>query len=78
MGGESGRNVGVTVCPFRHRCMVLLQVKKNGEIGNGSFGEKKKTLKDSAFILTAETAKSSDWGAKEIKARQAKMANPCC
>ena len=55
--------------------MVLLQVKKNGDIGNGSFNEKKKTLKDSAFILTAETAKNSDWGAKEIKARQAKMAN---
>lgn len=54
--------------------MVLLQASKNVLVGNSGFTEKKKVLKDSAFVLTSEVAKSGSWGAAEIKARQGKMA----
>lgn len=54
--------------------MVILQAKKNSQIGNGSFNEKRKTLKESAFLLTAEVAKQSSWGIKEITDRQRQLA----
>jgi hypothetical protein len=54
--------------------MVLLQAKKNALIGNSAFSEKRKHLKDSAFLLTSEVAKCSEWGAKEIKDRQSRLA----
>jgi hypothetical protein len=54
--------------------MVLLQAKKNALIGNSSFSDKRKHLKDSAFVLTSDVAKCSQWGAKEIKERQSKLA----
>jgi len=54
--------------------MVLMQSSKNSLIGNSSFSEKKKVLKESAFILTSEVGKESKWEAKQIKERQAKLA----
>jgi hypothetical protein len=54
--------------------MVLMQASKNCLIGNSAFSEKKKIIKDSAFILTAEIAKESKWEAKQIKERQARLA----
>jgi hypothetical protein len=54
--------------------MVLMQSSKNSLIGNSPFSEKKKVLKDSAFILTAEVGKEAKWEAKQIKDRQAKLA----
>jgi len=54
--------------------MVLMQSSKNNLIGNSPFVEKKKVLKESAFILTADVAKESKWEAKQIKERQAKLA----
>ena len=54
--------------------MVLLQAKANTLIGNSSFAEKKKVLKNSSYSLTQAVAKYDQWGAKEIKDRQAKLA----
>jgi Protein of unknown function (DUF1524) len=54
--------------------MVLLQAKANTMIGNSSFIEKKKVLKSSSYSLTQAVAKYDQWGAKEIKERQAKLA----
>jgi len=54
--------------------MVLLQAKTNAVIGNSGFQEKKKHLKDSAFMLTSAVAKYPSWGSKEIKDRQSKLA----
>lgn len=54
--------------------MVIMQAKKNSMIGNSSFSDKKKELKQSAFLLTSEVAQSSSWGVEEIKERQKKLA----
>ncbi len=54
--------------------MVLLQAKKNALIGNSAFNDKKKHLKESAFVLTAAVAQYATWGVKDIKDRQAKLA----
>ena len=54
--------------------MVLMQASKNNLIGNSSFSEKKKTLKESAYFLTAEVAKEAKWEVKQIKERQARLA----
>lgn len=55
--------------------MALLQVRKNAGIGNGGFEVKKAVLRESAFLLTAETASNSTWGAKEVKERQLRLAS---
>jgi hypothetical protein len=54
--------------------MVLLQAAKNSSIGNKSFPEKRAVLKSSAYLLTAEVGRESDWGVKEINERQKRMA----
>jgi hypothetical protein len=54
--------------------MVLMQASKNSLIGNNSFSEKKKVLKESEFVLTSETAKQSQWEGTQIKQRQARLA----
>jgi hypothetical protein len=54
--------------------LVILQAKKNFAIGNGSFNDKKKTLKESAFLLTSDVARNSSWGVAEITARQKQLA----
>jgi Protein of unknown function (DUF1524) len=52
----------------------LMQSSKNSLVGNSSFAEKKKILKESTFVLTSEVGKESKWEAKQIKDRQAKLA----
>jgi len=54
--------------------MVLLQAKKNSIIGNSSFADKRRILKDSPFILTSEVANCESWGIKEIRERQKRLA----
>jgi len=54
--------------------MVLLQAKVNTLIGNTAFAEKKKVFKQSSYSLTQAVAKYDQWGAKEIKDRQGKLA----
>ncbi|MGC2423318.1 MAG: DUF262 domain-containing HNH endonuclease family protein [Nitrospirota bacterium] len=54
--------------------MVMLQAKKNSMIGNNSFEEKKKVLKDSTFLLTSEVAVYPKWGSEQINDRQKKLA----
>ena len=54
--------------------MVLMQASKNSLIGNSAFSEKRKVLKNSAFILTSEVAGESKWETKQIKDRQARLA----
>ncbi|MGC1130193.1 MAG: DUF262 domain-containing HNH endonuclease family protein [Candidatus Acidiferrales bacterium] len=54
--------------------MVLMQASKNSIIGNSAFSDKKKVLKESAYILTSEVANESKWEAKQIKERQARLA----
>jgi hypothetical protein len=54
--------------------LVLMQASKNTLIGNSAFPEKRKVLKDSAFILTAEVGKESKWEGQQIKERQARLA----
>ena len=55
--------------------MVLLQAKKNVLIGNSPFADKRKVLKQSAFILTAEVGKMTAWKQKSINDRQARLAD---
>jgi hypothetical protein len=55
--------------------LVILQAKQNSIIGNSSFADKRKVLKDSAFILTKEVAKQSSWGVPEIHERQERLAD---
>ena len=54
--------------------LAIFQAKKNSLIGNSAFEEKKKLLKDSAFMLTADVAKYNSWGTKEINERQKELA----
>jgi hypothetical protein len=54
--------------------MAMFQAKKNSLIGNSSFTEKKKSLKESSYSLTSDIAKSGSWGIKEINARQKDLA----
>lgn len=54
--------------------MVLLQAKKNSTIGNAPFSEKRVVLAESSLHLTAEVGAKKKWGAKEIAARQARLA----
>ena len=54
--------------------MAMFQAKKNSLIGNSSFSEKKKSLKESSYSLTSDIAKSGSWGIKEIHARQKDLA----
>jgi hypothetical protein len=54
--------------------MVLLNAKENTEIANKSFADKKPILKRSPFILTADVAKSKEWGSHQIEARQKYLA----
>ena len=54
--------------------LVLLQAKKNVQIGNKSFADKKQVLKDSAFLLTSSVAACDNWGVEEIEDRQKTLA----
>ncbi len=54
--------------------MVILQAKKNSMIGNSPFTEKKKVLKESAFLLTSEVASYDKWDVEQITDRQKNLA----
>jgi hypothetical protein len=54
--------------------LVLLQATVNSEIGNSSFSEKKKHLRESAFYLTSMVATEKEWGPIQIARRQQKLA----
>jgi 3-methyladenine DNA glycosylase AlkD len=55
--------------------LALLSTKKNTDIGNESFAEKRKALADSEFVLTKAIGDCEKWGPAEIDARQAKLAD---
>jgi hypothetical protein len=54
--------------------MVILQAKVNSNIGNRPFAEKKEAFAKSAFNLTADVAKYTQWGEAEIEDRQKGLA----
>ncbi len=54
--------------------LVLLQASKNTLSGNNAFQKKQSVFKDSGFELTNVVGKESQWGPKEIAARQATLA----
>jgi len=54
--------------------MAIFQARKNSLIGNSAFVDKKKLLKESAFLLTSELSKYDSWGPKEINERQKELA----
>lgn len=54
--------------------MVLLQAKKNSQIGNKSFAEKRPVLAASSLVLTSQVGKKKKWGVVEISARQRELA----
>jgi hypothetical protein len=53
----------------------LLRKKENTSIGNKPWSTKQPVLKASSLKLTKEAGNKSDWTAKEIVARQAKLAD---
>jgi len=54
--------------------MALLGPNINAAIGQSSFEEKRPVLADSKITVTSEIATYAEWGATEIKERQAKLA----
>jgi Protein of unknown function DUF262/Protein of unknown function (DUF1524) len=54
--------------------LVLLKASSNSIIGNSAFADKRKVLKESAYLLTAEVGKKKGWGIKEIAERQKRLA----
>jgi hypothetical protein len=54
--------------------LALLSTKKNNEIGNAPFVEKRKILVASEFLLTKLIGDCQAWGPSEIEARQARLA----
>ena len=57
--------------------LVLLKAKKNSTVGNSSFADKRKVLKESAFLLTSEVGKSANWRTKEIPRSPETACNGC-
>lgn len=55
--------------------LALLSVKKNTDIGNETFAEKRKTLSSSEFVLTKAIGDCERWGPAEIDVRQAQLAD---
>ena len=55
--------------------LVLLSSKKNSELGNVSFHDKRATLAASEFVLTQEVGKQDSWGPAQIDERQIKLAD---
>ncbi len=54
--------------------MCLLKAKKNSDIGNSSFSEKKKVYKESSYLLTVQLAELDRWDIKAIEERQKVLA----
>ena len=57
--------------------LVLLKAKNNSTVGNSSFADKRKVLKESAFLLTSEVGKSANWRTKEIPRSPETACNGC-
>jgi hypothetical protein len=55
--------------------LALLSTKKNTDIGNESFDEKRKTFSASEFVLTKSVGDCEKWEAADIDARQTKLAD---
>ena len=55
--------------------MALMQAKKNQDLGNAGFDDKKAVFKDSALVLTKGLALYDKWGPSEVTERQGKLAN---
>jgi hypothetical protein len=54
--------------------MVLLLTKKNENLGNKPFADKKKVLATAPYHFPSTVGKKTDWGTDEIDERQAKLA----
>lgn len=55
--------------------LALLSTKKNTDVGNESFAEKRKILSGSEFVLTRSIGEAEKWGPAEIEARQSTLAD---
>lgn len=55
--------------------LALMKAEKNNDIGNLSFEEKKKTYKESKFLLTAQLSEINVWDTEQIDNRQKVMAD---
>ena len=55
--------------------LVLLGATQNVALGNKTYGEKRRIMQKSPFVLTSQAAENKDWRPEEIEARQAKLAN---
>jgi hypothetical protein len=54
--------------------MVLMKAKKNADLGNKAFAEKKAAYAGSSYLITNQVSEYDKWGIEEIKDRQSKMA----
>jgi hypothetical protein len=55
--------------------LTLLSAKKNVSVANGSFAEKQKVYKDSAYSITSQLEKyGTEFGIEQVKERQAELA----
>ena len=54
--------------------MVLMKARKNVDLGNKTFEEKKAAYSESSYLITNQIAEYDKWGIDEIKAKQLKMA----
>jgi CMP-N-acetylneuraminic acid synthetase len=54
--------------------MVLLSAKKNVQLGNSDFDEKKRIFRESSYLVTNQVADYDKWGLEQIRARQASLA----
>jgi Protein of unknown function (DUF1524) len=54
--------------------MALLRAKKNVEVGNKSFAERKSAYLESSYLITNQIGEYEVWGMEQIRDRQAKMA----
>ena len=54
--------------------MCLLQAKKNSDVGNLSFEEKRKIYKNSAYLLTSQISELDKWNIEAIEKRQKVLA----
>ena len=55
--------------------MVLLSAKKNLQLGNCSFEQKRQAFKESSYSVTNQVAVYTSWGLEEIRARQISLAS---
>jgi len=54
--------------------LAIMQANKNSKLGNQGFSEKRPVLGQSTYCWTAEIAKETTWGPKQIGERQRRLA----